>query len=262
MTENAESENAQHAGTARRVGLLALLVVAIALVVTTVIALRPVTYHSAGEVPLGVTPGPVATASPSTAASGAVGGPLALFVGDSYTAGTGAGSKAAAESCLTAAALGWTCVLDAQGGTGFLADGHNNQPYFAPLIGRVTADYVLHTPDIVVVDAGRNDDRFATSEVTAAAGRYLTRVHELWPRAKVVTIVPYFMSGNGSRTYRALASVYRSKNPRYVIDPTGEGWISAKTRNLTISDRVHPNPAGHRYIASHLAADLRRLGVS
>lgn len=189
--------------------------------------------------------------------------PVSLWLGDSYTGGAGAPSQEAAESCGTATLMGWSCSLDAQGGTGFLADGRANDESYSPLPDRLS-DTVARIPeaDVVIVDAGRNDG--TTMETSAEViSAYFTRVRDAYPDATIVIVVPYFMDGTGrSDWYAQFASdEAESLEPAVVIDPIAEGWISEETADLTIADGVHPNAEGHRLIAENLARRLTELQV-
>lgn len=188
--------------------------------------------------------------------------PSSLWIGDSYTAGTGASSQATAESCLTAQAMGWICNVDAQGGTGFVNPGPG--PDTQPLPKRLAADKAQFLADVVIVDAGRNDGTLPESQIEAAAAREFAGIHKDWPKARIVAIVPYYMNGTGrSAAFAAFERAQMAKYHGIVVDPVAEGWISAsKTASMTISDHVHPNPAGHRDIARHLTADFRRNGLT
>jgi lysophospholipase L1-like esterase len=66
----------------------------------------------------------------------------------------------------------------------------------------------------------------------------------------------------------ALAGVAVERHIPFV-DPLRERWITGDRRLGTgnapayiLPDRVHPNPAGARYIASRLVADLRQLRLT
>lgn len=182
----------------------------------------------------------------------------ALWLGDSYTLGTGAANAAQGEACLTSTALGWNCRLDAEGGAGYVYKGSiaGNKPLPARLAETRSA---YSDPDVVLVDAGRNDGTLPAAEVRSAASKYLTAVRAAWPNARLVLITPYYMTSTGE--FGPLPALYRARAKELhaqVIDPIAEGWISpAKTGSLTIADKVHPTPAGHQWIAQHLAADLR-----
>ena len=107
--------------------------------------------------------------------------PSALIVGDSYTAGTGAGSSRG-DACRAAAAMAWSCNLDTQGGTGYVNDGSINSLDFEPFIDRLPGDRTRFFADIVIMDGGRNDGGlYPMAQILAASDTYLRAVHELWP---------------------------------------------------------------------------------
>jgi hypothetical protein len=190
--------------------------------------------------------------------------PAALFVGDSYTLGTGASGARQAESCLTADALGWSCNLDAEDGTGFINNGHSFDLTASALLGRLKDTKARYYADIILVDAGRSDARFASEQVQRAETIYLTALRAAWPKATLVLIAPYYMSSFAplfGSSYLHYLQVQAKRFSAAVLDPIGEGWISEATAGMTTLDRVDPDAAGHRYIAQHLVADLRRLGL-
>ena len=120
------------------------------------------------------TPTPTPSATPSATVE-------SLWIGDGYTA----------ESCDTAADLGWECLVNAQRGTGFLRDGSSYDEDYSTLAGRL-GELPRREPDVVVVDAGRNDlGVFATAAVIEAMGDYLARLREKYPDAALVQIVPW-----------------------------------------------------------------------
>lgn len=161
--------------------------------------------------------------------------------------------------------MGWICNLDTQGGTGFINDGHINSKEFVPLGQRISADRRNFTdPDVVIIDAGRNDG-FALEDVTAAMSKYVRAVHTTWPDSELVMIVPYFMRSTTEPYNGELAKAMRAEMKRYggsVVDPIADGWIGEKSFDMTIEDHAHPNAEGHRYIARHLVAAFKRLGIN
>lgn len=187
--------------------------------------------------------------------------PVSLWVGDSYTAGTGADSPETAESCLTAEKMGWECVLDAEGGTGFLTDGVVDG--FSPFIKRLPVTAETVDPDIVIVDGGRNDRKVADlPEIEKAMRTYFTRLRAAYPDVQLVQIVPFAMTEDAEvfdGEFADVAAELMREFDGHVIDPNGDGWAGGKpTADLTISDG-HPNQAGHAYLARHFAAELRAL---
>ena len=211
---------------------------------------------------------PTAIPSPSIPANQSTARRGALFIGDSYTAGNGAGGPFTGEACLTAHAMNWRCNLDAEGGTGFFADGHTNSMQFAPVADRLAKTKELYpSSDVVLIDVGRNDGKVDRSILQPAVATYLKQVRLDYPQAALVLIVPYYMTSQEAPLgpeYTAFLGAQARLHHATVIDPFVEGWISpALTGKLTAKDGVHPSPAGHAWIATHLAASLRaaRIGV-
>jgi lysophospholipase L1-like esterase len=189
--------------------------------------------------------------------------PVALWIGDSFTAGFGALSPAEAQSCLTSELMGWSCVLDAQGGTGFVADGSTNSPTFEPLIGRFP-DSVRVDPDVVVIDSGRNDGNTPPAQVERAASAYFDKVRARWPQARLVIIAPYLMLGATSPVggdFTSFLAEQAAEHDATLVDPIADGWIPAEPVHVS-PDGVHPSPEGHAYIAENLARAFRAAGIS
>lgn len=184
--------------------------------------------------------------------------PSALFVGDSFVAGSGAASQEEAASCLAAKAMGWVCNVDAQAATGFLADGHAVDPGYGRLIDRLPAAKARYLADIIVIDAGRNDARFPNDELKQAISTYLEALRAAWPDAELVVIEPYYMNAQASPLRLPVLKHLRAETDRlggHVIDPQTEGWI------LPGGQRRHLDAIDHRYIAQRLVAALRKKGL-
>lgn len=188
--------------------------------------------------------------------------PAALIIGDSYTAGTGARSSRRGYACLTAQTMGWRCNLDAEGGTGFVTDGTANSVHNSKFITRLQRDRRLYYADIVIVDGGRNDGGRPIADVVTAADACLRQVRRLWPHAPIVVIAPFYIwSSPGSYVFGAgLVDQLRpviSSIGGAIVDPVGESWVSARqARALVAPDGIHPNEAGHRYLATRLSEAL------
>ncbi len=187
---------------------------------------------------------------------------VSVWVGDSYTSGSGAASPYETWPALTAYAMNWIFTVDGEGGSGFINDGHSNDLAFQPLAGRFAQTAEENLADVVLVDAGRNDPD--TRATVSAARKYLNRVHRAWPQAKVVLIAPYYLTQD-VKVNPSLREFYKARAKRsdtYLIDPVAEGWATSHTKRLLISDGIHPNPKGHKYIAEHLVADLKSRHLS
>jgi lysophospholipase L1-like esterase len=209
-----------------------------------------------------VLPAPAATATPVRA-------PVVMFLGDSYTTGGTETPPERAYAADTARDLGWQVIIGGLGGTGFVAPGATHEP-FDVLFDRQLA--WRPAPDMVIVAGGHNDRGYAPARVAAAAESLLSRIRQLWPDARLLLIGP--MWGNGApdpsvlEIRDALSAVARTLKIPF-IDPLGERWITGyradhdgNASRYILRDGVHPNLVGHRYIATRLVGELRRLGLA
>ncbi|MFC8038910.1 SGNH/GDSL hydrolase family protein [Paenarthrobacter sp. NPDC057355] len=189
--------------------------------------------------------------------------PMALWVGDSYTEGTGVREAGQAYPSVTSRSLGYMPIIDAQGGTGFVNDGKKNVATNVPMADRLQKTSA--TPKLVVIDGGRNDGvADFNTVVKPAVTSYLDAVKAKWPDATIVLIVPYYIEGKG--VFRAFTNFYAEEAKRIgalVIDPMAEGWFNGmNTAPLIYTDKIHPNEAGHKLLAEKFTARLKELGVS
>jgi GDSL-like Lipase/Acylhydrolase family len=195
--------------------------------------------------------------------------PNVFWIGDSYTYGAGISTPwIQGEALLTSYTLGWSPEVDAEGGTGFLADGHAADPQFAPLSAHARLSWDAQFAasrhiNIVVIDAGRNDLSFPEATLRQAVVSYFRAVSRDFPNVKVVLIAPWEMKSKPT-DYLMLRHLEASWAQHFgwaFIDPIDEGWVNQKSAALVCSDGVHPNVDGYDYIARHLAhAMLRALG--
>jgi lysophospholipase L1-like esterase len=194
--------------------------------------------------------------------------PAALFVGDSYTAGSGTAGPRLGYACLAAEQMDWICNLDAQSGTGYINDGSLNSVAFRPFAQRLGDDAKRFRADVVIVDGGRNDVSPDLDGVAAAAADYLRAVRSQWPQARLVVVVPYFLSSTpqsfpfAERLGARLREIVQPLGG-IVIDPMASGWVPAPDVAALLSpDGIHPNADGHRYLAEHFSGALREAGMS
>lgn len=201
--------------------------------------------------------------SGSTAA--ADGGPVSLWIGDSYTFGAGVPYPwMYGEAWATSRALGWTLELDAEGGTGFVAN-EFAEPSYVPVPNRLKADASMSpAPTIVVIDAGRNDVGFPWDVVHHVVISYLRAVHKDFPKAAVVVIAPFLMRSK-PYDYLAMRCLLGTEAQSYgwaFVDPLQQGWINLHAAKLVGGDGVHPSVQGYEYLVSHLAPALERALAS
>lgn len=188
--------------------------------------------------------------------------PHALWIGDSYTVGLGTDGPAKGYPCLVSDAFGWTCQLDAQSGTGFVNSGHRANEAYAAVGERLGRTGEAFEPDLVVVDAGRNDWRAAPATLRRAAVAYLDRTRATFPDAELVVMLP-FLAGDNGVDYTQIDRIVRTAArgvQATVVDTTSPGW-KRMVRSLATVDAIHPDAASHQVIADRLVDDFRRLGV-
>jgi lysophospholipase L1-like esterase len=206
---------------------------------------------------------------PQVHAKAPVRAPIVMFLGDSYTVGDRETSPERTYAADTARDLGWQVIVGGLGGTGFVAPGAAKEP-FDVLFERQLA--WRPAPDLLIFSGGHNDSEYAPSTVAAAAANLFTRVQRLWPGTRLLLIGP--MAGTGAPDPSILeirdalqTTASLSKVP--FIDPLAAQWITGDGKERTGNaklfiqpDGVHPNETGHRYLATRLVSDLRRLGLT
>jgi lysophospholipase L1-like esterase len=184
--------------------------------------------------------------------------PTALFVGDSYTAGTLGITAYQTFPQLTCNTLGLTCNLDGEGSTGYQADGHKISDAFRPYADRLAHDVKNYEADLVIVSGGRNDIGEPGSEYKAAH-TYFLAVQRAYPQARLVVVEPFWTSKAPPLTVRRLrADVRRAAHAVGAVYLPTNGWL---TKGSVASDGVHPNREGHRQLAARLTTSLRSSGA-
>ena len=193
-----------------------------------------------------------------------------LFVGDSYTAGTGVAEMS--YGCMAAFKMGLLCRLSAGPGTGYISGGVANRFVVNEYIGpsksfdeRLPGLAAKYNPDIVILDGGRNDLFASTDSVFNSMSTTIAEVRRTWPQATIVLIRPRFLSRPGDDLgfdddFIARLKQQPAAQDMVVIDPIGS-LSSIDTSSLLASDGIHPNKRGELALASALVASLRDQGV-
>jgi lysophospholipase L1-like esterase len=189
------------------------------------------------------------------------GTPTALWIGDSYTAGSGGTSTLDGEAYQVSAELHWHAHLDAEGGTGFVANLDTTQPNYEPVPARLQDDIEeFPDPGVVVIDAGRNDQGFPARKVRRAVVSFFRALAKAFPSSAVVVIAPYLMTSKPT-DFAALRHLLAQQAKRHgwaFVDPLADGWINASSAKLLSPDGVHPDPAGYDYLVAHLAPAIEK----
>lgn len=195
--------------------------------------------------------------------------PVVMFLGDSYTVGDRGVQPESTYASATARLFGWQVVVGGRSGTGYVVKGRGTQAFlslFESQLGWRPA------PDMLIVSGGHNDWRIPAPQVAAAAHLLLERARQRWPGTRLVLLGPLWGTGAPVPGVVAVRDALKGLAGQLgipFIDPIGEQWITgdraAGTGNAAYfikADRTHPTPAGHRYVATRLAADIKRLGLA
>ncbi|TDC99002.1 SGNH/GDSL hydrolase family protein [Nonomuraea deserti] len=177
--------------------------------------------------------------------------PVVMFVGDSFTVGSGPVPRWETYAAETARLLGWQPVIAGAGGTGYLSKGRVGRAFQRSF--EVELSW-RPAPDVLVISGGHNDRRWGPARVGRAAERLLDVVRGHWPDTRIVMVGPIWLDGAPPKAYAvrdALAEVARREDVAF-LDPMATRWPP----QAVLPDGVHPTAAGHERIAAWLAAQL------
>lgn len=206
----------------------------------------------------------------TTAAAVRTSPPVVMILGDSYTVGERGVRPETTYASAAARLLGWQVVLGGRGGTGFVKTTSSGRDTFLQLFESQLG--WRPAPDMLLVSGGHNDWKAPPAEVAAAAHVVLERARQRWAGTRLVLMGPLW--GDGSPPQRALAvrDALRGLAVQLgipFIDPIAGRWITGgrfpgmgNALRYIKRDGTHPTPAGHRYLATRLAEDIRRLGLA
>jgi lysophospholipase L1-like esterase len=207
--------------------------------------------------------GPAASpAAPATATAASPGPATAtadartvVFIGDSWTDGTGA-SHSGGFPALTAELLGWEYTELGVSGSGYVVPGAGG-----PFRSRI-AQAVAGAPDVIVVQGSLNEQRVDVDELGRAALDTLTELRqEADPATDILVVGAPDAPGTDpvriDRVNDAVSAAAAAAGLRFV-DPAAENWTDPDDPDLW-ADPIHPNDAGHREIAERLAPILEDL---
>ncbi|GAA3196021.1 hypothetical protein GCM10020255_098090 [Rhodococcus baikonurensis] len=119
--------------------------------------------------------------------------------------------------------------------------------------------------DIIFVDGGRNDLHMTPMDLFPVMTSYIDAVRDAWPDARLVIIVPTYVTPVPYEGYEQFVSALRSYGESVaatVIDPVADGWYAdVDLASLKFEDGVHPNAVGNAVIAQKLVESLTTSGV-
>ncbi len=173
-----------------------------------------------------------------------------VFLGDSFTEGTGALSTGQGFASLTGRALGFSDVwISGLGSTGWERS-FDGRP---SLEDRVATDGVAPQGDIYVIAMGLNDGD--SPDIYAAVVDVLTKLTQGVPNAEIFVVAGWNVDAPNSVIYpTGLAEIESAAAlfPQvHFLDPSGVAF--------TKFDGTHPDQAGHDVLAAWLTAQIENV---
>ncbi|WP_084516919.1 SGNH/GDSL hydrolase family protein [Microtetraspora niveoalba] len=187
--------------------------------------------------------------------------PVVMFLGDSFTVGSGPVAEWDSYAAGTARALGWQLITAGGSGTGYVATGRVGRTFEQSFTRQLAW---RPAPDLVVVSGGHNDRRARPATVRAAALRLVADVRKRWPSVRIVLVGPIWIDTaprSAQHTRDAIASAAWLAGVPF-LDPLTQRWITGDRARVLLPDGVHPTLYGHLRLARWLAASLRARGLA
>lgn len=204
---------------------------------------------------------PAPTATPSLSASAEPPAdssrPTVVFIGDSYTVGTGTSLSGSGFPAILGDLRGWNVQNLAIAGTGYstgqpdgLCPSSGCNSYVGIIPAAVAAD-----PDIVIVSGGRND--LSRLHLEQAVTVFYTELRRQLPEARLVVTSPLWDDGPTPEALVTLREQVEREATRVGAEYLDLGDIFLDRPDLIASDELHPNEEGLALIAERIHELLR-----
>ena len=180
-----------------------------------------------------------------------------LVIGDSITQGSG-------ESSFAWPALVWASlkssvgivvpIIAGEGASGYVHPGNSGSVF-----GERAASLASPEDELVVFFGSSNDSVASPSALASAARDTFAKTKAAAPAAKLLVIGPVATSPNPPAAIARIPGILRDEAQAVgavFVDPIAEGWL-ATNLELIGSDGVHPNDAGHQYLAERSGPLIR-----
>lgn len=184
--------------------------------------------------------------------------PVALFIGDSYTAGARATDATKKWSTLVARELGWKESNLGVFGTGYVTVPQecNGKPC-SSYLDRIEASKA--TPDVVILAGGQNDFPAYVASSTAvktAIARTVDAAAQKWPEARLIVVgpsTPFEIDATSRGMDAAVQDAAKSVDAEYVsmIEP------NVLKKSMVVSDLIHVSDDGYEAIADRVNSALQ-----
>lgn len=209
-------------------------------------------------------PGPVTSTSSSSSASlgidatsasrGSAAGPVVVaFLGDDWTAGTGASHKRKRFTTLLASALGVDEQNFGVDGTGYAKPSDSDGAYRSRVAAVVAAD-----PQVVVVSGGRNDQSDDAATAADEVHRLFATLHTKLPSAVLIAVAPFWGDSDLPPEMVALGDAVKQ-----AVTDAGGTYLDLEDpihgHPDFMADDADPNDQGYAAIAAALEPELAPL---
>lgn len=181
-------------------------------------------------------------------------------IGDSYTTGTDEGGRGpqswTAQAWQMLGGQGFRVDADvaAEGGAGYAIRGNQGS-----IFEDLTVRAVKRDDQLVVFFGSRNDQPADQQKFPVLVSEAFQIARRVAPSAKLLVIGPPWPTANPPDAVLAIRDSLRNQ-ARAVgavfVDPLAEGWFVGRP-DLIGADGVHPNDAGHAYLAQQIAPLIR-----
>ena len=177
-------------------------------------------------------------------------------IGDSYTAGSNEGGNGPrswpqlAWQLLAKQGVKVDADVAAEGGAGYGQRGSRGN-----IFEDLTAQAVRHNDALVVFFGSRNDQPVDPGKFPGMASETLHLARYAAPAAKFLVIGPAWPGATPPAAVLKIRDTLRDQAAQIggvFIDPIADGWFAGRP-DLIGQDGVHPNDAGHAYLAEKIA---------
>lgn len=204
----------------------------------------------------------IASYTPATTYSPPPAPDTALFIGDSYSAGVGAGNKVNRWTSIVANEMHWLEANYALGGTGYVTTAGRNgcgKEECPTYPDRLAESEGQVGPELVVIAGGQNDFasyRDSPEKVDEAIRDTFAQADEMYPDADIIAVGPSTPFENSDTVEGMDATV---RDAAQSIDATYVSLLDPPVieQDMVLEDGGHVGPDGHAAIAERVLDALR-----
>ncbi|WP_375504114.1 SGNH/GDSL hydrolase family protein [uncultured Jatrophihabitans sp.] len=203
-----------------------------------------------------VLPVPAASAPLSSGAGGSTSsaaGKVVAFLGDDWTSGVGASTKAKRFTSLLAGQLDFVEKNFGRDGSGYAKSGGADGAYDS----RVD-DVAAAKPDVVIVSGGRNDTADYLPTLRARIKALFADLHDRLPNATLIALAPMWGDSEPPADLEPVAAAVKQ-----YVQAAGGTYLDltdpVRGHPEFMDDDADPNNKGYAAIATALAPKIRSL---